>query len=856
MSNALFYLRHLLLHKQEGCINDTSVPPMRQCWPQKTRIVDLAAEGADYDITRDMNTPNGLMFHLMNLTLFCDAVVDPKCLKEGEPLVCYLEARKKYLALRGGSQQQQQQQQHGDGDLTGTLLLVVAGLLAVAGWRRCRQQRRGKVYEDSDGEGARCGAIPCRGDDDTKDVEPRKAAAPVIKRDEQTGVTFGEDHELHAVRHQQKLSAPAAAGLKAGKGADLPAREKSLDGGGTPKDAPGKKEPSQLLAAMTDDEATEELMKIKAPKSGDAVVDGSSGTEPPTVELLPVVLGKGGFGRVVEGLYSGRRVAVKLLASDLLAACVTPPRLCLVMELMEASLERLMYGSTAETLMPLAKVLHISINVANALAYLHPTVVHRDLKMAYMRRCERVIVGLYACERPANVLMNNPACDRPVVKLSGHPNPSPHPTSECIRWVRQLSTSIQPNLADQRRINFWTLGCRGFELRLNPPKHLMLARDRSKDRKMLQPPYMPPECFDILSKHVTHQVVGLGVCLCVTNGLSEYVLSIIPGLMRCVRTCGNVTMCKEGVRKDIYSLGVLIWEMLAGKRPWEGVGNVAIAFMVTYKGLRLSLDDLPSSRCPAKLCRLLKACWESDPARRPAAAEVAKELTLVLEDARGQLVQLRLRHLQYHKAQLQSLLPQLESAFNDLRAKQHQVEELSQTLRVLSETMVPELDELQDQIRNCTAELERVVQRKRFQAAQRQQQQRRHGQSVGGMGGAEGRTALSGRRGLAVRFGRAGGGGGGGAPNRTRTGTTAEALEGSHFGPAGASRAESPQPIHAYNHYAAVGRRGSWGKAGAGEKSGIRTRSRQEARRVRNTRVSVSDKDKGFKISSDLHDGR
>ncbi|EFJ51191.1 hypothetical protein VOLCADRAFT_88023 [Volvox carteri f. nagariensis] len=129
-------------------------------------------------------------------------------------------------------------------------------------------------------------------------------------------------------------------------------------------------------------------------------------------------------------------------------------------------------------------------------------------------------------------------------------------------------------------------------------------------------------------------------------------------------------------------------------------------------------------------------------------------------DGRLRAEQLRLRHLQYHKAQLQSLLPQLQFAFNDLRAKQHQVEELSQTLRVLRETMVPELDELQDQIRNCTAELERVAQRERFQAAQRQQQQRRQGQSVGGMGGAEGRAALSGRRGLAVRFGRAGGGGG------------------------------------------------------------------------------------------------
>ncbi|EFJ51196.1 hypothetical protein VOLCADRAFT_88028 [Volvox carteri f. nagariensis] len=310
------------------------------------------------------------------------------------------------------------------------------------------------------------------------------------------------------------------------------------------------------------------------------------------------------------------------------------------MELMETSLERLMYGSKAETLMPLAKVLYISINVANALAYLHPTVVHRDLK-------------------PANVLMNNPSCDWPVVKLSvsyanvmsymGAPEKPgsfsglrPSAMNQYQMYMLMLTT-INVHVHADADINVhvqfirrhMTLGCRGFELRLNLPKHLMLARDRSKDRKMLQPPYMPPECFDVLSKHVTHQVVGLGVCLCVTNGLAEYVLSIIPGLVRCVRTCGNVTMCKEGVRKDIYSLGVLIWEMLAGKRPWEGVGNVAIAFMVTYKGLRLSLDDLPSSRCPAKLSRLLKACWESDPARRPAAAEVAKELTLVLEVSGG-----------------------------------------------------------------------------------------------------------------------------------------------------------------------------------------------------------------------------
>ncbi|GIL59763.1 hypothetical protein Vafri_14487, partial [Volvox africanus] len=115
--------------------------------------------------------------------------------------------------------------------------------------------------------------------------------------------------------------------------------------------------------------------------SGDG---GSSGSG--VVELSQVVRGKGAFGRVMEGTYNGERVAVKLLACDwpwgepteaftrcfaqelevlsrcqhpnvvrLLAACVDAPRLCLVLELMETSLERVIYGDPTAPLMPLEK---------------------------------------------------------------------------------------------------------------------------------------------------------------------------------------------------------------------------------------------------------------------------------------------------------------------------------------------------------------------------------------------------------------------------------------------------------------------------------------------------------------------
>ncbi|KXZ47979.1 hypothetical protein GPECTOR_31g341 [Gonium pectorale] len=113
----------------------------------------------------------------------------------------------------------------------------------------------------------------------------------------------------------------------------------------------------------------------------------------------------GAMGTVVAQLPAALTQEVAVLSRchhpnivTLLAACLTPPRLCLVMERCETSLDKLLYGRPGQ-LLPMEQVLSIALDVARGLEYLHPTVVHRDLK-------------------PANVLVNHPGGPNMVAKVA------------------------------------------------------------------------------------------------------------------------------------------------------------------------------------------------------------------------------------------------------------------------------------------------------------------------------------------------------------------------------------------------------------------------------------------------------
>eukprot|EP00198_Chlamydomonas_reinhardtii_P011682 XP_001701019.1 predicted protein [Chlamydomonas reinhardtii] len=117
----------------------------------------------------------------------------------------------------------------------------------------------------------------------------------------------------------------------------------------------------------------------------------------------------------------------------------------------------------------------------------------------------------------------------------------------------------------------------------------------TKDPEAGTPAYTAPECFDPTNYEISHQA-------------------------------------------DMYSLGVLMWEMIVGERPFDGLQMVAIAYRVTVQGKRPPWPaGLERSRCPKRLRALIEECWDPVPRRRPAAAEVVKRLMMILQSVQSKI---------------------------------------------------------------------------------------------------------------------------------------------------------------------------------------------------------------------------
>ena len=79
---------------------------------------------------------------------------------------------------------------------------------------------------------------------------------------------------------------------------------------------------------------------------------------------------------------------------------------------------------------------------------------------------------------------------------------------------------------------------------------------------------------------------------------------------------------------DVYSFGIMLWQMAKDKVPFTGMGKKAFIENVVVGGLRPKLDK----SWPSGFCRLLTSCWQRDPSSRPSFAMIVLDLDRLIDD--------------------------------------------------------------------------------------------------------------------------------------------------------------------------------------------------------------------------------
>lgn len=79
---------------------------------------------------------------------------------------------------------------------------------------------------------------------------------------------------------------------------------------------------------------------------------------------------------------------------------------------------------------------------------------------------------------------------------------------------------------------------------------------------------------------------------------------------------------KYSEKADIYSFGVVVWELATNEIPWDEINAVQVISKVAYEHKHL---QIPPS-CPPSISKMITQCFHEKPAERPSFKELLHQI--------------------------------------------------------------------------------------------------------------------------------------------------------------------------------------------------------------------------------------